>query len=63
MGILAYTVEASYAFYQDEGKSISMGCKEWTEFGGQLGEGLATLAKINKLSNIRNRSDIKKALG
>jgi hypothetical protein len=61
--ILAYTVEASYAFYQDEGKLVSMGCKEWIEFGGQLGEGLAILAKINKISSIRNRSDIKKALG
>jgi hypothetical protein len=40
-----------------------MSCKEWIEFGIQLGEGMAILTKINKISTIRNRSDIKKALG
>ena len=40
-----------------------MNSKEWTEFGINLGESLALLVKINKISTIRNRSDIKKALG
>ena len=40
-----------------------MGPIQWTQFGGSLAEGLHVLSKINKLSTIRNKQEIKRALG
>ena len=56
VGTLAYTIEASYAFYQDEGKCLSMGHPQWTQFGSSLAEGLAILSKLSKLSLMRNKN-------
>ena len=40
-----------------------MGPKQWIQFGVNLAEALHLLSKINKLSSIRNKVEIKKALG
>ena len=56
IGLLGYTIEASYAFYQEESKLSAMGHRQWTQFGVHLAEGLHLLSKISKFSGIRNKS-------
>ena len=63
VGILAYTIEAGYGFYQEEGKLCLMGPDEWMQFGRILVEGLLMLSKISKLSLMKSKLEIKKALG
>lgn len=39
-----------------------MGINEWLQFGQDLCDGLIMLSRLNKLSVIRNRSEIKRIL-
>ena len=36
LNLLAYTVEAGYAFYQSQNQLKPMGVKEWVDFGANL---------------------------
>ena len=40
-----------------------MGPKQWIEFGSHLAEGFLVLSKLNRLSSIKNKIEIKRALG
>jgi hypothetical protein len=63
VGINAYTIESSYSIFTEEGKNELMGVNDWHKLGCEIVESLGLLSKLNRLSSIKNRVEMKKALG
>lgn len=63
VGVNAYTIESSYALFTQDGKNELMGPNDWHKLGSELVQSLVLLSKLNGLSSIKNRVQMKKALG